>query len=234
MIRLTSILFFTLPMLVAADDQLPQPEYHRQPSDPAWLASVVQFHGHLGPAVVAGARMGMIGLRAVEAKGYFDVEVTCEGPLAKPPQACFLDGVQVGQSGGVTAARVRRHHAARHAPVVHAGPGRRNPGLCGQRVGSGRSVPDSLRRGAVEIAGRRGGPVPDLLRRRRAVVRVGFPESPGLRRACGNARPEAGGTIQMALRANGAQSRRTAPWDGQFNGLKRPADRHRVSLVFRG
>jgi len=37
----------------------------------------------------------MIGLRAVEAKGYFDVEVTCEGPMAKPPQACFLDGVQV-------------------------------------------------------------------------------------------------------------------------------------------
>ena len=76
-------------------DQLPQPEYRRQASDPAWLTSVVQFHGHLGPAVIAGARMGMIGLRAVEAKGYFDVEVTCEGPLAKPPQACFLDGVQV-------------------------------------------------------------------------------------------------------------------------------------------
>lgn len=37
----------------------------------------------------------MIGLRAVEAKGYFDVEVTCEGPFAKPPQACFLDGLQV-------------------------------------------------------------------------------------------------------------------------------------------
>lgn len=84
-------------MTIAAEvaDQLPQPDYQRQPTDPAWLASVVQFHGHLGPAVVAGARMGMIGLRAVEAKGYFDVEVTCEGPLAKPPQACFLDGVQV-------------------------------------------------------------------------------------------------------------------------------------------
>ena len=84
-------------MTTAAEpaDQLPQPEYQRQPSDPAWLANVVQFHGHLGPAVVAGARMGMIGLRAVDAKGYFDVEVTCEGPMAKPPQACFLDGVQV-------------------------------------------------------------------------------------------------------------------------------------------
>jgi len=78
-----------------AQDRLPTPDYHRQPSDPEWLAQVVQFHGHLGPAVVAGARMGMIGLRAVEAKGYFDVEVTCEGPFAKPPQSCFLDGIQV-------------------------------------------------------------------------------------------------------------------------------------------
>jgi hypothetical protein len=75
--------------------RLPHPDYHRQPSDSEWLVQVVQFHGHLGPAVVAGARMGVAGLRAVEAKGYFDVEVTCEGPLAKPPQACFLDGVQV-------------------------------------------------------------------------------------------------------------------------------------------
>ncbi len=92
------LVLLALPTMTTAtepDDQLPQPEYQRQPTDPAWLATVVQFHGHLGPAVVAGARMGMIGLRAVEAKGYFDVEVTCEGPLAKPPQACFLDGVQV-------------------------------------------------------------------------------------------------------------------------------------------
>ena len=78
-----------------ATERLPQPHYHHQASDPAWLATIVQFHGHLGPSVVAGARMGMIGLRAVEAKGFFDVEVTCEGPLAKPPQSCFLDGVQV-------------------------------------------------------------------------------------------------------------------------------------------
>ena len=55
-------------------------------------AQVVQLRGHLGPAVVAGARMGMAGLRAVEAEGYFDVELACEGPFAKPPQSCFLDG----------------------------------------------------------------------------------------------------------------------------------------------
>ena len=89
------IVLYGLATFCVAEDRLPQPHYHRQPSDPAWLVTVVQFHGHLGPSVVAGARMGMIGLRAVEAKGYFDVEVTCEGPLDKPPQACFLDGVQV-------------------------------------------------------------------------------------------------------------------------------------------
>ena len=79
MLRIAILLLFALPALAA--DRLPQPDYHRQPGDPDWLAQVVQFHGHLGPSVVAGARMGMIGLRAVEAKGYFDVEVTCDGPL---------------------------------------------------------------------------------------------------------------------------------------------------------
>jgi len=49
----------------------------------------------LGSWVVPCARMGMIGLRTAEAKGYFDVEVTCEGPFAKPLQSYFLDGIQV-------------------------------------------------------------------------------------------------------------------------------------------
>jgi len=76
-------------------ERLPKPDFRPRSSDPAWLAQVVQFHGHLGPSVVAGARIGMAGLRAVEAQGYFDVEVTCEGPLARPPQSCFLDGLQI-------------------------------------------------------------------------------------------------------------------------------------------
>ena len=35
-------------------------------------------------------------LKAVDAKGYFDVEVTCEGPFVQPPESCFLDGIQIG------------------------------------------------------------------------------------------------------------------------------------------
>ena len=36
---------------------LPEPDYRPLASDPAWLAQTVQFHGHLGPTVVAGARL---------------------------------------------------------------------------------------------------------------------------------------------------------------------------------
>ncbi len=90
-----SLLGWAGGMAQESREQLPVPDYQAEGSDPAWLGPVVRFHGHLGPAVVAGARLGMAGLRAVAARGYFDVEVTCEGPFVEPPRSCFLDGVQV-------------------------------------------------------------------------------------------------------------------------------------------
>lgn len=78
------------------DDAFPQPHWQPQKSDPAWVAQVAQFHGHLGPWVVAGARLGMAAAKAVDAKSHFDAEVICEGPFEKPPKSCFLDGVQFG------------------------------------------------------------------------------------------------------------------------------------------
>jgi len=75
--------------------ELPRPHYEPEDSDPQWLTLSVQFHGHLGPWATAGARLGMAGRRDVDAEGYFDVELTVEGPLVKPPQSCFLDGLQV-------------------------------------------------------------------------------------------------------------------------------------------
>ena len=75
--------------------ELPRPHYEPEDSDPQWLTLSVQFHGHLGPWATAGARLGMAGRRDVDAEGYFDVEVQCEGPFVKPPRSCFLDGLQV-------------------------------------------------------------------------------------------------------------------------------------------
>lgn len=97
---LPALILLTCASQLAADGtlpvDLPKPHYHQSPKDPPWLVQAVRFHGHLGPMAVAGVRFGMMGLRAVEAGGFFDVEVTCEGPFAKPPQSCFLDGLQVG------------------------------------------------------------------------------------------------------------------------------------------
>ena len=74
---------------------LPTPEHEPAETDPAWLSYAAQFHGHLGPWATAGLRAGMTARRAAEAKGYFDVQITVEGPFVKPPQSCFLDGLQV-------------------------------------------------------------------------------------------------------------------------------------------
>lgn len=76
--------------------ELPKPHYQPKPTDPAWLARAVQFHGHLGPWAITGIRFGVAGREAVGAQGYFDLHVRCQGPLERPPQACFLDGLQVG------------------------------------------------------------------------------------------------------------------------------------------
>ena len=74
---------------------LPKPNFQRDPADPAWLTEAVQFHGHLGPWLVAGLRMGMAGRQTAEAQGYFDLEVRVEGPMQRPPDSCFLDGLQI-------------------------------------------------------------------------------------------------------------------------------------------
>jgi hypothetical protein len=54
MIRYLSFLLFVFPALALAEDRLPAADYHRQPTDPEWLAQVVQFHGHLGPGLSTG------------------------------------------------------------------------------------------------------------------------------------------------------------------------------------
>ncbi|MGO9112292.1 MAG: formylmethanofuran dehydrogenase subunit E family protein [Thermoguttaceae bacterium] len=95
---LISCLLLGLAACCSAEEpvvQLPKPKFKLDPSDPAWLGQAVQLHGHLGPWLVAGLRIGASGLRAVGAEGYFDVDITVEGPLAQPPQACFLNGLQV-------------------------------------------------------------------------------------------------------------------------------------------
>jgi formylmethanofuran dehydrogenase subunit E len=97
--HLALFLAFALSAGMACADEaapsLPVPDYDFEPNDPAWLKVAVQFHGHLGPWAAVGARLGMAGMKAVDAHGYFDIHVTIEGPFDQPPKSCMLDGVQV-------------------------------------------------------------------------------------------------------------------------------------------
>ncbi len=58
------------------------------------VEELAKFHGHLGPFIVLGYRMGRFALR------YFDNDpfsltatVYCSG---QPPESCLIDGVQIG------------------------------------------------------------------------------------------------------------------------------------------
>ncbi|MGD0804195.1 MAG: formylmethanofuran dehydrogenase subunit E family protein [Candidatus Bathyarchaeia archaeon] len=56
--------------------------------------TAVRLHGHGGPFMVVGLRMGLEALNILDARGWFDIK--CEAELRwAPPDACVLDGIQV-------------------------------------------------------------------------------------------------------------------------------------------
>ena len=67
------------------------------------LRRILEFHGHVGPYVVLGYRMGQTAMRVLESPGYFDMTAAVESPL-QPPASCLIDGVQLG-SGATTGKR---------------------------------------------------------------------------------------------------------------------------------
>ena len=88
-----------------------QPEATKDGGPP--LKRVTAFHGHLGPYVVLGYRMGLLARQRTGTGGYFDIEAhpTTRG---KPPESCFVDGVQLGS--GATTGKGNLRPAVKDAP----------------------------------------------------------------------------------------------------------------------
>jgi formylmethanofuran dehydrogenase subunit E len=69
--------------------------------DPATvdLAALVErgtrVHGHLGPFLVAGIRMGLLALELLGSPGYFGIRAE-SGTGLQTPLSCLTDGIQVG------------------------------------------------------------------------------------------------------------------------------------------
>ena len=63
------------------------------------LRSATSFHGHLGPYLVLGLRMGLVAVRTLRPHGHREMSATI-WTRQSPPNSCLLDGVQI--SSGCT------------------------------------------------------------------------------------------------------------------------------------
>lgn len=53
-----------------------------------------EFHGHLGPFLVLGIRMGLSALKHLDSTGYSDIHSEVRSG-SSPPMSCLADGVQI-------------------------------------------------------------------------------------------------------------------------------------------
>ncbi len=58
------------------------------------VSRAVEFHGHLGPYLICGVKMGLLALRLIRSRGYTGLTVTAETGVT-PPVSCLVDGLQV-------------------------------------------------------------------------------------------------------------------------------------------
>ncbi len=68
------------------------------PKERAWSDELYkraeEFHGHGGPFMVIGLRMGQTALDVLDARGWFGIR--CRAKLRwRPPDSCVLDGIQM-------------------------------------------------------------------------------------------------------------------------------------------
>jgi formylmethanofuran dehydrogenase subunit E len=75
------------------------------------------FHGHLGPYVVLGYRMGRLALDRLHSAGHFGISAEVHTPL-DPPCSCLIDGVQIGSGCTLGKRNIEVHEAPEPAWAV--------------------------------------------------------------------------------------------------------------------
>ena len=79
------------------------------------LEKAAEFHGHLGPFLAIGVRMGLIGLERVGKPRWNSLAVTVSVPL-RIPFSCIIDGLQVSTNCTVGNQKL----AVRDSPTIQA------------------------------------------------------------------------------------------------------------------
>ena len=110
------------------------------------------FHGHLGPYVVLGYRMGKLAVETAGTRGHFGIEADVYSIL-EPPPSCLIDGVQLGSGCTLGKRNITVHETGGPAHVIFA----TNGGMK-IRIGLRTEVPGLVTRlveeRGVEAAGR--------------------------------------------------------------------------------
>lgn len=83
------------------------PAAAQKPYRPLSLDDIERFHGHLGPSVILGVRMGEDAVLNHSFPRCFGikVEVVCD---AAPPGSCLLDGIQLSTGATLGKANIER------------------------------------------------------------------------------------------------------------------------------
>jgi len=66
------------------------------------IARGTHVHGHLGPFLVAGIRLGLLALELLDSPGYFGIHAESDAGSITP-LSCLTDGIQIGS--GCTAGK---------------------------------------------------------------------------------------------------------------------------------
>ena len=74
------------------------------------------LHGHLGPFLIAGIRMGLLALELLDSPGYFGIEAESQTGTVTP-LSCLTDGVQIGS--GCTLGKGNIRVTDERRPRVH-------------------------------------------------------------------------------------------------------------------
>ena len=76
------------------------------------LKSAMSFHGHLGPFLVLGLRMGLFANRTLQPRGLHDMSATV-WTKRSPPESCLLDGIQFSSGCTIGNGNLRVKNAPR-------------------------------------------------------------------------------------------------------------------------
>lgn len=78
-----------------------------------------EFHGHLGPFLVIGVRMGLLAKRALKSKGFKDLHVVVNAGNT-PPLSCVVDGIQVATGCTLGKGNISVRNLSKISAVFHS------------------------------------------------------------------------------------------------------------------